>query len=187
MSANANMWRMVNDMWDEWKHLKHLTPIACDWLRLPPVPGAYPDCDMIPLGKICVKGYWGERMTRLTKDEQVYLMTLFAIARSPLFIGSDLPAIRDDAWTMGLLTNRRVLKVNREGRNIRVVRSDKDGAEITAEDSDGNIYRALFNMKDEVIEVPVAAASVDVWTGATVGATVSVPAHGARLLVKLVR
>ncbi|MGN0855471.1 MAG: alpha-galactosidase [Kiritimatiellia bacterium] len=181
--AHANMWRMVNDLWDDWRHLAHLTPIACDWLRQPSIPGAYPDCDMIPLGRLCVKGYCGARQTRLTKDEQIYLMTLFAIARSPLFIGSDLPAIRDDDWTIGLLTNPRVLKVHREGRNIRVVRGDRDGAEITAEDAEGNRYRALFNMKDVSVEVAVAGAFRDGWTGAAVGDSVSVPAHGARLLV----
>ena len=85
VSAHANMWRMVNDVWDSWWHIDHLFEISQEWydyIR----PGTWPDCDMIPLGRLSIRGERGnDRMTELTKDEQYTLMNLFTIFRSPLF------------------------------------------------------------------------------------------------------
>ena len=83
ISGNANMWRMVNDVWDTWPHLYNLFEVCQKWV--PYIrPGTWPDCDMIPLGRLSIRGEVGkDRMTRLTKDEQYTLMTLFTIFRSP--------------------------------------------------------------------------------------------------------
>src|SRR5665811_1434224 len=66
VSDHANMWRMVNDVWDEWHHIKHLIGVSQDWY--PYIgSGTWPDCDMIPLGRISVRGERGaDRMSRLT-------------------------------------------------------------------------------------------------------------------------
>ncbi|MFT3739250.1 MAG: glycoside hydrolase family 27 protein [Breznakibacter sp.] len=146
VSTHANMWRMVDDVWDTWGHLTHLMKVAEGWY--PYISPTFPDCDMIPLGRISIRGERGQdRMTRLTRDEQYSLMTFFTILRSPLMFGGDLPS--NDAFTLSLLTNRDVLKMHREGSQVRQV-FQKDGkVAITSRNKDnGDVYLALFNLKD---------------------------------------
>ncbi|MGN0832549.1 MAG: glycoside hydrolase family 27 protein [Kiritimatiellia bacterium] len=148
VAAHANMWRMVNDLWDEWRALDHLTDVAVKWLAVEQVPGAWADCDMIPLGTLCVKGYWGRRKTRLTPDEQHYLMALLSICRSPLMIGSDLPSLDDDPETVRLLTDPLLLAMNQRGRNPRVVSASADAVVIVSDAPDGGTYRATFDRRN---------------------------------------
>src|SRR3546814_13119000 len=61
---------------------------------------------MLPLGLLAL----GERRTRFTPDEQRTMMTLWAIARSPLIMGGDLRAL--DPATLALLTNPEVIAVD---------------------------------------------------------------------------
>ncbi|MDR0796909.1 MAG: glycoside hydrolase family 27 protein, partial [Tannerella sp.] len=73
-STHSNMWRMVDDVWDIWKDVTHLMQVAQDWY--PYISPTWPDCDMIPLGRISIRGErGGDRMTRLTSDEQYSLMS----------------------------------------------------------------------------------------------------------------
>jgi hypothetical protein len=147
VSVHANMWRMVNDVWDEWKDLVHLMKVAQSWYPYI-APGTWPDCDMIPLGRISIRGERGkERMTRLTHEEQYSLMTFFTIARSPLMFGGDLPS--NDSFTLSLLTNREVLKMHRESVGVKQL-FQKDGLlAITSHNpNDGDIYLAVFNLSD---------------------------------------
>ncbi len=53
----AQMWRISDDFWDSWPSLKEQFPRAAAWAPLSR-PGAWPDADMLPLGKI------GDPMTR---------------------------------------------------------------------------------------------------------------------------
>ena len=77
VAEHANMWRMVDDVWDLWGDITHLFDVAADWYPYI-APGTWPDCDMIPLGRISIRGVRGEdRMTRLSPEEQYTLMTLF--------------------------------------------------------------------------------------------------------------
>jgi len=175
---HANMWRMVDDVWDTWPHITHLFEISQKWYPYI-APGTWPDCDMIPLGRISVRGERGEdRMTRLTKDEQYTLMNLFCIFRSPLMFGGDLPS--NDAFTLSLLTNKEVLKMHREGTDVRQV-FNKDGkVAITSRNAKtGEWYLALFNLNDkEAVDVSVSLTSLfgkgkhkatDMWTGKEIG------------------
>jgi alpha-galactosidase len=145
--THANMWRMVDDVWDTWPHITHLMNICQKWYSY--ISPTWPDCDMIPLGRISIRGERGEdRMTRLTKDEQYSLMTLFTIFRSPLMFGGDLPS--NDAFTLSLLTNKSVLQMHREGSEVRQL-FQKDGrVAITSKNSkSGAVYLALFNISDD--------------------------------------
>lgn len=148
VKEHANMWRMVDDVWDVWKDLVHLMNVAKGWYAYS-APGTWPDCDMIPLGRIAVRGERGkDRMTRLTKDEQISLMTFFTIFRSPLMFGGDMPS--NDAFTLSLLNNKDVLKMHREGTGVRELFMKDGKVAITSQNSKtGETYLALFNIADK--------------------------------------
>ncbi|MDR1555825.1 MAG: glycoside hydrolase family 27 protein [Tannerellaceae bacterium] len=144
---HANMWRMVDDVWDLWRDVKHLLNVAPKWYPYI-APGTWPDCDMIPLGRISIRGERGpDRLCRLSKDEQYALMTLFTIFRSPLMFGGDLPS--NDKFTLSLLTNKEVLRMHREGTNVRQLFQDEQKVAITSRNSHTHeVYLALFNIAD---------------------------------------
>ena len=141
----AQMWRISDDFWDDWKLLRAQFARLEAWnaYRLP---GHWPDTDMLPLGRLAL----GQRDTKFTPDEQRTLMTLWAIARSPLIMGGDLRAL--DAETLDLLTNDEVLAVNQNSSHNRCHHQKNDGDEYSfwtarAQKPD-SYYLALFNTED---------------------------------------
>src|SRR3546814_14611689 len=82
------MWRISDDFWDQWPLLLAQFERLANWAPHRRS-GAWPDADMLPLGLLAL----GERRTRFTPDEQRTMMTLWAIARSPLIMGGDLRAL----------------------------------------------------------------------------------------------
>lgn len=144
ISNNANMWRMVNDVWDSWEHIDNLFDTSKNWY--PYInSGTWPDCDMIPLGRISIRGERGEdRMSKLTQKEQFTLMTFFTIFKSPLFFGGDLPS--NDAFTLSLLTNKEVLKMHKESIDVRLIHQQDEKIVISSKNrKTGETYLALFN------------------------------------------
>ena len=121
VEAYANLWRISNDFWDNWKSLDHNFDLLAAW-QGHAGPGHWPDADMIPLGRITQRCHDGgqERTTQFTKDEQVTLLSLWALAPSPLMLGMNLP--ENDAWTEALLTNTEVLAVNQDALGQQGVR-----------------------------------------------------------------
>jgi hypothetical protein len=153
VSTHANMWRMVNDVWDSWKDIIHLMKVAQGWY--PYISPTWPDCDMIPLGRISIRSERGQdRMTRLTQDEQYTLMTLFTILRSPLMFGGDLPS--NDDFTLSLLTNEKVLRMHCESTDVRQLFQQDGKVSITSRNATiGERYLAVFNISDnpEPVEI----------------------------------
>ena len=94
----ANMWRVSDDFWDRWSPLYGMFGRLDKWTPYR-IEGAYPDADMLPFGIIEFR-----RPTRFTHDEQVTVMSLWCIARSPLMLGADMTKMDD--WTVKLLTNK---------------------------------------------------------------------------------
>jgi len=193
--ANANMWRMTDDFWDRWPLLLDMFD-RCERWQGRPRPGCWPDCDMLPLGHIGIRSVDGggaDRWTRFTRDEQLTMMTLWTIFRSPLMFGGEL---RDnDEWTLSLLTNRDVLHMHRYSSNARQVSRHEGRAVWTAEGPDGERYAALFNTSDEpaVVSVPLAelglsgiAAGKELWSTCETGPLqgelkATIAPHGAAL------
>jgi len=200
---HANMWRMVDDVWDTWPHIKHLFDVCEKWYPYVS-PGTWPDCDMIPMGRISIRGERGaDRMTRLTRDEQYTLMTLWTIFRSPLMFGGDLPS--NDDFTLEMLTNKEVLHILKNSRNNRVLISETDRKIWIADDTENNSkYVAFFAITDSntgssaadslKIDLPLEKLGItgscrvrDLWGGKDLGkfsgsVSVYVKNHGARLL-----
>lgn len=81
--------------------------------------GCFPDCDMLPLGKVGKGFETGERDCLFTREEQKTMMTLWCMFRSPLMIGAELTKMDD--FTLSLLTNKEL-----SGRE-----PDKDSYEFT--------------------------------------------------------
>ena len=142
---HANMWRTVDDFWDNWDMLAYQFDVCAKWAPYIQ-PGTWPDADMLPLGKISIRGERGEeRYSKFTKDEQYVLMNLWTIFKSPLMFGGDLP--QNDEFTNSLLTNREVLRMHAKSTNNRQL--SRNGSDIiwTADDPEtGDKYVAMFNI-----------------------------------------
>jgi alpha-galactosidase len=139
--TQANMWRISDDFWDHWSLLYAQFARLDRWSRWRR-PGAWPDADMIPIGTIEMG-----RKTWFTHDEEVTLMTLWCIARSPLILGADLTRLDED--TLSLLTNDEVLAVNQSSAGNRpLFRDSQGGLGWVAEAKEGDRYLALFNTRD---------------------------------------
>ncbi|MFC0272770.1 glycoside hydrolase family 27 protein [Metabacillus herbersteinensis] len=154
LEENANMWRMTDDYWDLWELLYNMFDRCYKWSKNSG-PGYWPDADMLPLGHIGIRSVDGgasDRYTRFTKDEQVTMMTLWSIFRSPLMFGGEL---RDnDNWTLSLLTNEEVLEVHKNSHSARQVYRKDDKVVWTAQ-GDDVLYVALFNIGEDKQEVTV--------------------------------
>ena len=143
ISANANMWRIIDDFWDNWSQLNEHFSLFEKWIPYMK-PGHWPDGDMLPLGRIGIRAERGDnRMSKLTKDEQYTLISLFAICRSPLMFGGNLPD--NDEFTLNLITNEEVLTVLKKSKNNKLLFNDGEKIIWIADEIKSNSkFAALF-------------------------------------------
>ncbi len=154
----ANMWRITDDFWDSWPLLVNMFE-RCELWQNHVSQGCYPDCDMLPLGYIG-KGFGEERYTRFTKEEQITMMTLWCIFRSPLMIGAELPKL--DQWTLELLTNKKVLRLLTYSSAARQIMRDNQQAIWFSKDTEEYAYYlAVFNLSDEERKISVTPEEVE--------------------------
>jgi hypothetical protein len=195
IATHANLWRVSDDFWDNWKSLDHAFDLAFAWQGVGG-PGHWPDSDMIPLGHIGIRSVDGNRQTRFTRDEQVTLMSFWSLAPSPLMLGMNLPD--NDDWTLSLLTNDEALAINQDVLGQPARRAAKvNGTEVWVRElSDGSKAVGLFNRGKQAGDVTVAWTDAgltgkqtvrDVWAHQDLGVFENqfsrpVPAHGAVLL-----
>ena len=147
----AQMWRIANDLWDVWARqplssgVENLFDAAAKWAPYVET-GHWADADMLPVGYLGPHPSTGKpRQSALTHDEQRSMMTLWAMLRSPLMIGGDLP--RSDAWTTLLLTNADVIAVDQHSSAGHPVISTPDTVIWIANGArPGEQYVAVFNM-----------------------------------------
>lgn len=191
LRANAEMWRIEDDLWDSWKSVKAMYKDAASWVPLVSA-GHWPDADMLPLGRIGIRAERGEdRNSRLTPDEQRTLISLWSMLRSPLIFGGDLTSL--DPFTRSLLTNSDVLEIDQHSSNTKIAYSKNDLHVWTAKGKlPGVLYVALFNFSDSTVHahmaweqlgVVVTPASIhELWTGKTLRGSsavdASLAAHG---------
>jgi hypothetical protein len=142
----AQMWRISDDFWDDWKLLRQQFDFTRDWAQFVGENDTWPDADMLPLGKLKVTDKEGGGMpTKFTADEQRTVMTLWSIFRSPLMFGGDLPS--NDAATAALITNEEVLEVDQHSSGGRQV-LDRGNVRAWVADGakTGEHYVAVFNL-----------------------------------------
>jgi alpha-galactosidase len=195
-SVGGDLWRTTGDITDTWSSLSR---IGFGQAELFPHagPSAWNDPDMLVVGRVG----WGPnvRPSRLSPNEQVTHVTLWAVLAAPMLVGSDLAAL--DGLTLDLLTNEEVLAVSQDplGRQGRRIRADDAGREVWARDlEDGSLAVALFNRGAEATRVEVGFRDLglagpqsvrDLWAKKDLGRFAEgwgavVPRHGA-VLVKV--
>lgn len=182
---NANMWRITDDFWDRWELLLDMFDRCRKWQPYVKE-GGYPDCDMLPLGKLS-KGFGAERDTNFTLDEQKTMLTLWCIFRSPLMIGAELTKL--DADTMEILTREPLYRMLKEVISSEEAVREEDYIIWKAE-SEAKKYYAIFNISDAALTAPLDRieeridGALEIWSWKTVkkDESIEIPPHGVILL-----
>ena len=188
LKANANLWRITDDFWDDWKLLKGMFERAEKWC-VHAGPGHWPDADMLPVGALrqCEDP---DAWTNFTQAEQRTMMTLWCIMRSPLMIGAEMT--KNDDFTLALLTNAGVLSMLKDSFCAHPLRTTDDESVWVAPRRDGKgLYAAFFNLSDRKRTLRASREELgacgtraeELWTGTgykiSGGLKVSLPAHDA--------
>lgn len=193
----ANLWRISGDFWDNWRSLNHNFALFTQWYGHEQ-PGHWPDGDMIPFGHICQRNcdVHPDRWTRFTPDEQLSLMSLWALAPSPLMLGANLPD--NDDWTTAILSNPEVLAVDQDvsGLQGQSKGNTVSGADVWAKKlAGGSLAVGFFNRTGRPVAVAYPWRDLgfnrapyvrDLWLRKDLGKqenfTAEIPPHGCYLV-----
>lgn len=191
LSKWANMWRMTDDFWDSWEPLKNMFDYCREWFPYAGE-GHFPDCDMLPLGRIRLCNTKNGENTRFTVDEQKLLMSLWAIFRSPLMFGGDMTY--NDEFTLSLMQNRDIIEINQNSRGGREVYRKGNEIVWAANSPEGYFYLAHFNVGDEetafefdpeFIGIKEEVDTFEIWSGVRQKGVLKIssviPPHGVKL------
>ncbi|MCC8016194.1 MAG: glycoside hydrolase family 27 protein [Clostridiales bacterium] len=198
MKRNADMWRITGDFWDEWDKLHDMFDKCFLW-QDEAGNGSWPDCDMLPLGRLAKNApcHGSEnRYTNFTKPEQITMMSLWGIFKSPLMMGGNMP--ENDEWTLKLLTNKDYFEMRKNSFGAhQLLRKEKNGKGVVIWASNGRKckYAALFNTGDaeknitldlsEILMPETEYKALDIWNSAERKVKnrlkAKVPSHGAAL------
>jgi len=155
----ANMWRMADDFWDNWKEIIAMMNYAKQWQGVGGS-GHWPDCDMLQIGKLSKRGPVGvERYSRFTDEELKTHITFWCIYQSPLMMGGNMPENRpfDDS----LLMNEEVLAVDQNGIYPQCIFMDSTKAIwISHVANSKNMNVALFNLKNEAADISIDFSNI---------------------------
>lgn len=164
----SNMWRITDDFWDDWDALYNMFSRAEQWCTHTGA-GHWPDADMLPIGPIR-QDYDKADHTKFTKDEQITMLTLWSIFRSPLMIGGEMTGFDD--FTMSLITNEEILKMHKNSRHSHQVwRKEFDGTEHilwASASSEGGLYIAVFNTGNNNSNINISLSDVEIYNNADV-------------------
>lgn len=187
--ANATTWRTLANSWrtqgdvecycgpgangsgyplTDWSHVSSRFATAATWQPYAG-PGGWNDLDSLEIGN-------GDQVG-LTSDQRRSHFTLWAMAASPLLLGTDLTAL--DPVDKAMLTNDRLIAVDQDGVAAkRVVNSGVNQA-WSKREADGDYVVALFNTGtsgSSTVAVTWAQAGfsgsadvTDLWSGSHTG------------------
>jgi alpha-galactosidase len=202
VGENAQLWRISDDVWDHWEKskgaqsVKGQFPLIASWAKYAKA-GNWPDADMLPIGQLRpAPGHGAPRASRLTQEEQRTMITLWAMARSPLFIGGNLTQMDDGLKS--LLTDPGVIEVDQHSMGGHLLGQDGGVVAWAAVSANRDkSYLALFNLGDAPVHVDKTFAEYgfidraqykvrDLWMRKELGPlnalTVDLPAHGSVML-----
>lgn len=178
---HAQLWRISDDLWDRWQDLYAQFARLARWAPLQST-GHWADADMLPLGHIGLRAErGGDRSSLLTADEQRTMLTLWAMGRSPLMVGGDLPS--SDEAILSLLDNPALEEVTAgsadngeiirepvesgDGQDKKILGEEivwralaSDWADGTPSGHDGGVYAAVFWTGDRPRRVRTALSSL---------------------------
>ena len=195
--VGGHYWRTSGDLTDVWSNMSAVGFRQAGrekWSR----PGHWTDPDMLVVGKVG----WGPTIhdTRLTPNEQITHISLWALQAAPLLIGADMTQL--DPFTTALLTNHEVLEMHQDVLGRGATRLyERERLELWARPlADGTIAAGLFNRglrRARMIatwkELGISGRQPvrDLWLHSDLGTfpdafVAEVPAHGA-VLVKVGR
>ena len=188
--VGGDLWRTTGDIVDTWSSMSTLGFGEIERVHRSG-PGGWNDPDMMVIGHVG----WGPnvRPSRLTRNEQITHMTLWAMLGSPILLGNDLT--RMDEFTKDLLMNHDVLEVNQDPIAASAKRvSLKGDTEVWVRHLfDGSYAVALFNRGFEEDDVAVTWKEIgiekpnemrELWVASDVavpetGLSRKLPGHGA--------
>jgi alpha-galactosidase len=178
----GNLWRTTGDINDSYDRM---SVIGFDQAGLAPYagPGHWNDPDMLEIGN-----------GKMSHDEYLTHMSLWALLAAPLLAGNDLSQMSDD--TKSILMNKAVIAIDqdplgRQGDRVRAV----GPLEVWSKPLSNGLAFGLFNRGGDAEAISVtlkelglhkAGSITDVWTGQKVEAkdgviTAMVPHHGVAL------
>lgn len=155
LSDYADMWRMSGDFWDNSDALDRMFALCYKWNPIRKE-GAWPDCDMLPLGTLALVDddeTARARKTHFTPEEQKTVMNLWCIFRSPLMFGGEMTM--NDEFTLSLITNRELLEINQYSSGNRPLYFDGKTAVWCCSDKNNKPVLGLFNLKKEQTEIAI--------------------------------
>lgn len=196
----VNMCRANRDTSDTWEHILANAFPPEDWSKKV-VPGTWYDMDMLALGVMTIaSGAKAEPApNRLSKNEMITHMSLWALFPSPLQISCDLEKL--DAFTMSLLANEELLDINQDKLGCHAIcvaknRSDDGNLETNIyqrELADGSFAAAFVNIGNEPTEITLERTGRrfedvrDIWALKDLDSVknrivLGVPPHGTRII-----
>jgi hypothetical protein len=153
--ANATTWRQLANSWrtqgdvecycgpgpngsgyplTDWSHVSSRFNTAASWQQYAG-PGGWNDLDSIEIGN-------GDQVG-LNADQRRSQLTLWAMAASPLILGTDLTAM--NSTDLAMLTNDRVLGVDQDGVAAKRIVNNTSQQVFSKKESSGAYVVALFN------------------------------------------
>ena len=197
---NCNHWRDNTDSNDTWDNVVQ-NRFSTDFWAEHISPGHFFDLDMLECGWVCDHMTGRQRPSRLTEDEQITAFTIRAVFPSPIQLSCDLSRLT--AFDMALLCNDEVLSMNQDslGLGAVCVHEERSRDPDRREQSHRRIYlkpledggqaAAMFNLgeHESILSLPLNGERQvrDLWAKKDLGLfsdgiSLSVPAHGVRLL-----
>ena len=206
----TNLWRGMMDTWDTWESVLrngfHAEECFMENWRPHVGPGHWNDLDMTALGP----QFHTKDSTipcRLTHEEQITHMSMWALYPSPLILSCNLAAMAE--FTLRLFANEEIIAVNQDrlGRpavRVSEVRANPVSAPRPARDyriharplADGSMAVGVFNLAERPDEVEISLRDLDLrgrvavrdlWGRRDLGSfeervPITVPAHGSQML-----
>ena len=203
----ANMYRANADTVDTWERLSANAFQADSWAQVS-APGNWFDLDMLAVGRMTIGTTSSDfqertlRENRLTRNEMITHMSMWALFPSPIQISCDLDSIDD--FTLSLLSNEEILALNQDELGSGSVcvceemRKNEEGKIV----HHGKIYRrrlsgnreayGFFNLGTETATLSCSVAGChsvrDPWAQKELGKvehtlSFKVPSHGCRIVI----
>jgi alpha-galactosidase len=206
----ANQWRLVNDLWDEWGQLVNAHSVSEKWRNtlvngnVIAGPGHWPDVDMLPFGRLALRGPVGSprySLSTFTKGEHKLMYFLWCVNNNPLMWGGNLPDNNNNLFYDSLMKCGDALFINQNGTRGRVVKGyspDSTSVWVSVHPTDTNTkFVGFFNMKGSQANMSVTLSAIgiagsvpvkEVWSGRSLGTFTStlsqtVTAHNAELYI----